>query len=63
MYLYMKNILNVPANSALWRELLYIRDKDFFSLMPVKGSGRQPNLFPRINHVIQTFCLSGQLLF
>lgn len=57
MHLYMKNILNVPANSALLRELLYVTDEDFFFLQKLaKGSGRQPSPLQRVSLVLQTFC-------
>jgi hypothetical protein len=38
MYLYMKNILNVPASSALLRELLHVTDEDTFFPHACKGS-------------------------
>lgn len=45
MYLYMKNILNVSANSALLRELRYVRDKNFFSLCLQRAVAGSPVCF------------------
>lgn len=60
MYLYMRNILDVPANSALLRELLYVRDEDFFP-RACKGQWEAAQSVPLVSHVLQTFCLCGQV--
>lgn len=60
MCLYMRNILDVPANSALLRELLYVRDKDFFPSCLQRAEGGSQSV-QQVSHVLQTFCSCGQV--